>query len=121
MFVAHESVRPRFERYRLTDGWNRIINLMRTVNNRGVPQQGQNNQIIALNQKELAAYLAKVRGPGESPIKIKDRPRPTGEAARAVWELYDVPLNQDTGIGTLHQVNDGSNWANGTPSYIMPL
>jgi streptogramin lyase len=102
-------------------GWNRIINLMKTVNNRGVPQQGQNNQIIALNQKDLAAYLAKVRGPGESPIKIKERPRPTGEAARAVWTLYDVPLNQDVGIGTHYQVNDGTNWALGTPSYLMMI
>jgi virginiamycin B lyase len=102
-------------------GWNRIINLMKTVNNRGVPQDGQNNQIINLNQKELAAYLAKVRGPGESPIKIKERPRPTGEAGRAVWTLYDVPLNQDTGIGTQYQVNDGTDWALGTPSYIMMI
>jgi len=101
-------------------GWNRIINLMKTVNNRGVPQQGQNNQIIALNQKDLAAYLAKVRGPGESP-KIKERARPTGEAARAVWTLYDVPLNQDVGIGTPYQVNDGTNWALGTPSYLMMI
>jgi len=101
-------------------GWNRIINLMKTVNNRGVPQQGQNNQIISLNQKELAAYLAKVRGPGESP-KIKERARPTGEAARAVWTLYDVPLNQDVGIGTHYQVNDGTNWALGTPSYLMMI
>ena len=101
-------------------GWNRIIHLMKTVNNRGVPQQGQNNQIIALNQKDLAAYLAKVRGPGESP-KIKERARPTGEAARAVWTLYDVPLNQDVGIGTHYQVNDGTNWALGTPSYLMMI
>ena len=101
-------------------GWNRIINLMKTVNNRGVPQQGQNNQIIALNQKDLAAYLARVRGPGESP-KIKERARPTGEAARAVWTLYDVPLNQDVGIGTPYQVNDGTNWALGTPSYLMMI
>jgi streptogramin lyase len=102
-------------------GWNRIINLMKTVNNRGVPQQGQNNQIISLNQKELAAYLAKVRGPGESSIKIKERPRPTGEAARAVWTLYDVPLNQDVGVGTQYQVNDGTDWALGTPSYLMMI
>jgi len=102
-------------------GWNRIINLMKTVNNRGVPQQGQNNQIISLNQKELATYLAKVRGPAENPIKIKERPRPTGEAARAVWTLYDVPLNQDVGIGTPYQVNDGTNWALGTPSYLMMI
>src|SRR5215470_7197561 len=98
-------------------GWNRIINLMKTVNNRGVPQPGQNNQIISLNQKDLAAYLAKVRGPGESPIKIKERPRPAGEAARAVWTLYDVPQNPDVGIGTQYQVNDGTDWALGTPSY----
>jgi len=102
-------------------GWNRIINLMKTVNNRGVPQQGQNNQIIDLNQKDLAAYLAKVRGPGESSIKIKERPRPTGETARAVWTLYDVPLNQDVGIGTHYQVNDGTDWALGTPSYLMMI
>ncbi|MFL6974673.1 MAG: carboxypeptidase regulatory-like domain-containing protein, partial [Xanthobacteraceae bacterium] len=102
-------------------GWNRIINLMKTVNNRGVPQQGQNNQIISLNQKDLATYLAKVRGPGESPIRIKERPRPTGEAARAVWTLYDVPLNQEVGIGTQYQVNDGTDWALGTPSYIMMI
>jgi len=102
-------------------GWNRIINLMKTVNNRGVPQPGQSNQIINLNQKELAAYLAKVRGPGESPIKIKERPRPTGEAARAVWTLYDVPLNQDVGVGTQYQVNDGTDWALGTPSYLMMI
>jgi virginiamycin B lyase len=102
-------------------GWNRIINLMKTVNNRGVPQPGQSNQIINLNQKELAAYLAKVRGPGESPIKIKERPRPTGEAARAVWTLYDVPLNQDVGVGTQYQVNDGTDWALGTTSYLMMI
>src|SRR5262245_511796 len=99
-------------------GWNKIINLMKTVNDRGVPQPDQNNQIIDINQKELAAYLAKVRGPGESPIKINERPRPAGEAARAVWELYDVPQNADIGIGTLHQVQDGSDWAAGTPSYL---
>ena len=50
-------------------------------------------------------------------MKIKERPRPTGEAARAVWTLYDVPLNQDAGIGTQYQVNDGTDWALGTPSY----
>src|SRR5436190_4209179 len=98
-------------------GWNKIINLMKTVNNRGIPQPGQNNQIIGLNQKELAAYLAKVRGPGESPIKIKDRPRPSGEAAQVVWTLYDVPQNPDVGIGTLQHVNDGTNWSLGSPSY----
>ena len=48
-------------------------------------------------------------------------PRPTGEAARAVWTLYDVPLNQEVGIGTHYQVNDGTDWALGTPSYLMMI
>jgi streptogramin lyase len=101
------------------DGWNRIINLMKIVANTGViPPNAKPNQIISLNQKELAAYLAKVRGPGESPIKIKERPRPAGEAAQVVWTLYDVPQNPDVGIGTHAQVNDGTDWSLGTPSRI---
>jgi streptogramin lyase/mono/diheme cytochrome c family protein len=103
-------------------GWNRIINLMKLVNNVGVvPQNAQPNQIIELNQKQLAAYLAKVRGPGESPIKIKERPRPTGEAARVTWTTYDVPQNPDVGVGTNQQTNDGSDWSLGTTSRITLL
>jgi streptogramin lyase len=101
------------------DGWNKIIDLMKVVSNRGtVPQNPKANQIIDLNQKDLAAYLAKVRGPGASPLKIKERARPTGEAARAVWTLYDVPLNPETGIGTDRQVNDGTDWSRGSPSLL---
>jgi virginiamycin B lyase len=99
-------------------GWNKIINLMKVVANTGVWQDKAPNQIIQLNQKELAAYLAKVRGPGDSPIKIKERARPTGEAARATWQLYDVPLNRDAGIGTPRPVNDGSDWSLGTTSKL---
>jgi streptogramin lyase/mono/diheme cytochrome c family protein len=102
-------------------GWNRIINLMKLVNNVGVvPANAKPNQIMELNQKELAAYLAKVRGPGESP-KIKERARPTGEAARVVWTTYDVPQNPDVGVGVTHQTNDGTDWALGTTSRITLL
>ena len=100
------------------DGWNKIIGLMKVVANTGVRIDRKPNQIIDLNQKELAAYLARVRGPGESPLKVKDRPRPSGEAARVAWTLYDVPLNPDVGIGTSAPVNDGSDWSLGTPSKI---
>jgi streptogramin lyase len=100
------------------DGWNKIIGLMKVVANTGVRMDRKPNQIIDLNQKELAAYLARVRGPGESPLKVKDRPRPSGEAARVAWTLYDVPLNSDVGIGTSAPVNDGSDWSLGTPSKI---
>jgi streptogramin lyase/mono/diheme cytochrome c family protein len=99
-------------------GWNKIINLMKVVANTGVYQDRKPNQIIDLNQKELAAYLTKVRGPGESPLKVKDRPRPSGEAARVTWTLYDVPLIPEVGIGTSRPVNDGSDWSLGTTSKL---
>jgi streptogramin lyase len=99
-------------------GWNKIINLMKVVANTGVYQDRKPNQIIELNQKDLAAYLGRVRGPGENTLKVADRPRPSGEAARATWTLYDVPLNPDAGIGTSAPVNDGSDWSLGTTSKL---
>ena len=76
------------------------------------------NQILDRHQKPLAAYLARARGPGESSMKVASRPRPTGEAARAVWTLYDLPLNPDAGIGTQYNANDGTDWAMGTTSKL---
>ena len=107
-------------------GWNKIINLMKVVANTGA-YPGANakpNGIIEFNRKELAAYLARARGPGESSMKFKPHPRPTGEAARAVWKLYDLPLNPDSGIGTLgvkYNPNDGTDWSRGTPSRLGQL
>jgi streptogramin lyase len=106
-------------------GWNKIINLMKVVPGTG-EYPGPNakvNGIIEFNRKELAAYLARARGPGESSMKFKDRPRPTGEAARVTWTTYEVPLNPDTGIGTqvLYGTNDGSDWSLGTTSKIGQL
>jgi virginiamycin B lyase len=70
-------------------GWNKIINLMKYIP--AFPGGDRKpNAIIDYNQKALAAYLARARGPGESSLKIKDRPRPTGEAARVTWTTYDV-------------------------------
>jgi virginiamycin B lyase len=106
-------------------GWNKIINLMKVVPNTGV-YPGANakvNGVIEFNRKELAAYLARARGPGESSLKIKDRPRPTGEAARVVWTTYDLPINPEAGIGvqgvkSMTAINDGSDWSLGTTSKI---
>lgn len=99
-------------------GWNKIINLMKVVPNNGVypGPTAKANTIMDRNQKQLAAYLARARGPGESSMKVPNRPRPTGEAARAVWTLYDLPLNPDVGIGTKYNPNDGTEWALGTTS-----
>src|SRR5215467_2589405 len=107
-------------------GWNKIINLMKVVANTGA-YPGPNtkpNGIIEHNRQELAAYLARARGPGETSMKFKDRPRPTGEAARVVWQTYDLPLNPDTGAGVLgakYPVNDGYDWNLGTPSKLGQL
>jgi virginiamycin B lyase len=101
-------------------GWNKIISMMKVVPNNGVfpGPAAKPNQILDRNQKQLAAYLARARGPGESSMKVAARARPTGEAARAVWTLYDLPLNPDAGIGTQYNPNDGTDWAMGTTSKL---
>jgi streptogramin lyase len=104
-------------------GWNRIIDLMKVVPVTGV-YPGPNakpNQVIERHQKQLAAYLARARGPGESSMKIAVRPRPAGESARVVWTLYDLPLNPDAGIGTRYNANDGTDWSQGTTSKMGQL
>ncbi|MBF8300455.1 MAG: virginiamycin hydrolase Vgb [Acidobacteria bacterium] len=105
-------------------GWNKVINLMKVVPGTGV-YPGPNarvNAIMDKNQKELAAYLARARGPGETSMKFPARSRPRGEAARVVWRIYDLPLNPDVGLGTKYNDNDGmSNWALGQPSKLAEL
>ena len=82
------------------DGSSRIIDLMKNVNVSGVyiGHERKPNGVLEYNQKELAAYLARARGPGESSMKMKLRPRPSGETARAVIKEYDVPIQQDGGF-----------------------
>ena len=99
-------------------GWSKIIDLMKVVPVTGVypGPNAKSNQIMERHQKELSAYLSRARGPGESSMKVGSRARPTGEAARAVWTLYDLPLNHDAGIGTRYNPNDGTDWSLGTTS-----
>src|SRR5438034_2333859 len=94
-------------------GWNKIINMMKRIPAVFADPAAKANAIIEFNQKPLAAYLARARGPGESSMKFASRPRPTGEAARVTWTLYDVPINPDTGIGPVskHNTNDGTDWS----------
>jgi streptogramin lyase len=102
-------------------GWSHIIDLMKVIGG-GLPQDRPANQIIQMNQKGVAEYLAKVRGPN-SVMKIAERPRPSGESARVVWSLYDVPRIEGVGerangmpAADQYADNDGTNWALGTPS-----
>ena len=55
-------------------GWNKIINLMKVVPNNGVypGPTAKPNQIIDRDQKKLAAYLARARGPGESTMRSEE-------------------------------------------------
>ena len=101
-------------------GWTKIIDLMKRVPVTGVypGPDAKPNQILDRHQQQLAAYLARARGPGETSMNVKPRARPSGEAARVVWTLYDLPLNPDTGIGAEYQANDGTDWARGTTSKL---
>jgi streptogramin lyase len=104
-------------------GWSKIIDLMKIVPVTGVypGPDAKPNQIIQRHQKELAAYLARARGPRESSMKVEPRTRPAAESARAVWTLYDLPLNPDAGIGTRYNPNDGTDWSLGTTSKMGQL
>src|SRR5262245_1825187 len=61
------------------EGWYKILDLMKNVNVSGiyVGHERKVNGVVERNQKELAAYLARARGPGESAMKLKLRPRPS--------------------------------------------
>ena len=103
-------------------GWNAILELMKHVNVYGI-YQGPDHKatgVIDYDQKDLAAYLAKARGPGESAMKVTLRPRPSGEAARVVFREYDVPIDPDAGLTSEQIGNDGSDWSLGTPSTLIP-
>ncbi len=99
-------------------GWGAILDLMKNVNVSGV-YLGPDHKpqgVIDHNQAELAAYLARARGPGVSDGKIVLRPRPSGETARVVFKEYDVPLQADLDVPAKTPLTDGSDWLNGTPS-----
>jgi streptogramin lyase len=104
-------------------GWSAIIDLMKHVNVSGVYQGTEHKAqgVLDFHQKELAAYLARARGPvaqgsGASAVKIKLRPRPSGETARVVFKEYDVPVDPDLGVPDRDFSNNGSDWSLGTPS-----
>jgi virginiamycin B lyase len=99
-------------------GWTAIIDLMKHVNVSGVylGPDSKAQGVLDHNEHELAAYLARARGPGESDAKIVLRPRPSGETARVVFKEYDVPMEADLDVPTKNPLNDGSDWLNGTPS-----
>src|SRR5690348_12294048 len=103
-----------------TAGWTAILDLMKRVNVAGgyLGEKSEAAPIIDFHEKELAAYLARISGPEATAMKFKIRPRPTGEAARAVFTEYEVPIAPDEKSGTAYVTNDGSDWSLGTPSSL---
>jgi len=99
-------------------GWTAIINLMKHVNVSGVYLGADHKAqgMLDHHEKELAKYLAKSRGPGESAMRYTLRPRPSGETARVVFKEYDVPLQAELNMPAKDPTTDGSDWQNGTPS-----
>src|SRR5712692_753143 len=66
-------------------GWHAIIEAMKSINVYGVYRPNQHNPVLDFHQDALAKYLAKTRGPNGGAFKLTSRPRPSGEAARAVF------------------------------------
>jgi len=104
-------------------GWEAMLNLMSRVGNGEGEFAGPDMApfpVMVYYKKELATYLAEVRGPGPSTMQIKLHPRPRGEAARAIVTEYSVPVVDvdpsvtDGGSPS----NDGTLWSLGTPSAL---
>ena len=101
-------------------GWHAVLGVMKTLNVLGtyVPNRALNGTIDT-HQDELAAYLARARGPGETSMKFDHmKPRPSGEAARVVFREYDVPVEPSTGLPYKYLPENGSDWSHGTPSLM---
>jgi streptogramin lyase len=104
-------------------GWEAMLNLMSRVYNGGGEYAGPDMApfpVMLYYKQDLATYLSEVRGPGPSTMQIKLRPRPRGEAARAIVTEYSLPVadpdlaDTDNGFPT----NDGTFWSLGTPSAL---
>ena len=102
-------------------GWTAVIELMKNVNVGGnyVAKDRKPSGILDYHHKELAAYLAKARGPNAL-SRVRLEPRPSGEAARVEIREYDLPLDADQNLPPNFVQNDGSDWSLGTPSVMIP-
>jgi virginiamycin B lyase len=95
-------------------GWRAVINLMQTILSIGyAPEDKAPDLVIRAYMDELAEYLGRVRGPGNSPLNLKPLPRPTGDAAQVVITEFDLSRPDMPGWIMKH---NGTDWSEGTPS-----
>jgi hypothetical protein len=92
-------------------GWEAIINAMSRTNTSGGfhADDQRPNPVLTYFKKDLAAYLAEMRGPGPSPMQLKVPPRPTGDAVLPVIYSYDLPMEEGGG----YDLNNGNDWSFG--------
>jgi len=96
-------------------GWSAIITLMERMLSIGyAPENATPNSVIHAYKEQLAAYLARVRGPDAPQLNYKLLPRPTGEAAQIVVTEFDLPRPDMPGGWTMK--HNGVDWMEGTPS-----
>src|SRR6266513_2644600 len=86
-------------------GWSKIIDLMKVVPVTGVypGPNAKSNQIMERHQKQLAAYLARARGPGESSMKMATRARQARHRHREDHDLPDSGKHGSGGRGGHHR------------------
>jgi len=99
-------------------GWKNIIDVMSRIGDYAygdplVAEKRKPNPLMVRFGDELAAYLARARGPQPSPMKFAPR-RPTGDSTLAVIREYDGP---EPGFG-LPLFNDGSDWSQGAVDFM---
>jgi streptogramin lyase len=104
---ANVALQNRFD----AKGWEAIITAMARIAAAGgfADRQRPDNATITHFKKELAAYLAEVRGPSPSPVQPPVPPRPTGDATLAVVYEYDIPIES----ADAYLPNTGSDWSLG--------
>jgi streptogramin lyase len=102
-------------------GWEKIIEMMsRIASPTGELSPDDRapwpaNKIHQHYKKEIAQYLAKVRGPQPFAGKLKLRPRPKGDAALAVITEYDIDSSNFSGE---YPAQDGTDWSEGVGSVL---
>ena len=92
-------------------GWLAVIEVMERASYHGWTGMGTApRSTIAFHKRELAQYLARIRGPEPFALKFKLQPRPSGDAARVVITEYDIP----TSVGKQElAVMNGNDWSQG--------
>jgi streptogramin lyase len=95
--------------------WKILIDKMSRISTPGTYPTNEDRNVAPLMhyfKDDLAAYLAKVRGPVPYALKLNPRPRPRGEETLAVFREYDsavpgfgVPLYNDGGLWQLGPAN----------------